>query len=420
MKKKIILLTAAVLIASIGLIGGGLAKDAASADDGADVLLEEYKSDIVPVYPAKSQTVNILKETVRDYIGAMKAVQPENDYYFNDYSIYKYKDGTDIHIDDFFNGGVNLQASKKLALVWENNTNDDISEYKVSISLKQDLSNPIVLTTTDTYATVENLYAGTEYYWQVKSSDGTKSSPVFNFKTEEGYRMLSTNDIMNVRDLGGRMTESGKRVKQGLIYRGGEINSITYVDDSSGGTHHANLDEHSRSVFLDTMGVKVELDFRGDAEANNQTKSNLSDEIDYVRASIPAYTECYKDYARANYATIFRTFLTADQKPVYFHCWGGADRTGTVGFLLNGLLGVSYTDLLIDYELTSFSKNLRAKEDIANDSYPFTMFVEGLQANYGTPSNKISDCVENYLKTFVGLTDDEITQLKTVMLEEVQ
>ena len=34
---------------------------------------------------------------------------------------------------------------------------------------------------------------------------------------------------------------------------------------------------------------------------------------------------------------------------------GGADRTGTLGFLINGLLGVSYSDLVIDFELTSYS-----------------------------------------------------------------
>ena len=41
-------------------------------------------------------------------------------------------------------------------------------------------------------------------------------------------------------------------------------------------------------------------------------------------------------------------------KPVYFHCKTGADRTGTLAFLIESLLGVTETDKSIDFELTSF------------------------------------------------------------------
>ena len=41
-------------------------------------------------------------------------------------------------------------------------------------------------------------------------------------------------------------------------------------------------------------------------------------------------------------------------KTVYFHCAEGADRTGTLAFLIEALLGVSESDLSKDYELTTF------------------------------------------------------------------
>ncbi|EKC72982.1 protein tyrosine/serine phosphatase, partial [human gut metagenome] len=42
------------------------------------------------------------------------------------------------------------------------------------------------------------------------------------------------------------------------------------------------------------------------------------------------------------------------REPVYFHCTAGADRTGTLACVLEGLLGMSQSDIDKDYELTTF------------------------------------------------------------------
>ena len=42
-------------------------------------------------------------------------------------------------------------------------------------------------------------------------------------------------------------------------------------------------------------------------------------------------------------------------KSIYFHCRIGADRTGTLAYILEGLLGVVDEERLQDYELTFFS-----------------------------------------------------------------
>ena len=39
---------------------------------------------------------------------------------------------------------------------------------------------------------------------------------------------------------------------------------------------------------------------------------------------------------------------------IYFHCTIGTDRTGTIAYFLEGLLGVSEEDRLRDYEMTYF------------------------------------------------------------------
>jgi protein tyrosine/serine phosphatase len=48
---------------------------------------------------------------------------------------------------------------------------------------------------------------------------------------------------------------------------------------------------------------------------------------------------------------VIQTILNGDN--VYFHCRVGADRTGTLAYILEGLLGVSDEDRKQDYELTT-------------------------------------------------------------------
>jgi protein tyrosine/serine phosphatase len=52
-------------------------------------------------------------------------------------------------------------------------------------------------------------------------------------------------------------------------------------------------------------------------------------------------------------------------KAVYFHCIWGADRTGALAFLLEGLMGLTPDQMYKDYELTSFSiAGTRKKEGL--------------------------------------------------------
>jgi hypothetical protein len=44
-----------------------------------------------------------------------------------------------------------------------------------------------------------------------------------------------------------------------------------------------------------------------------------------------------------------------DKKSIYFHCKIGTDRTGTLAYFLEGLLGVSDEERLQDFELSYFS-----------------------------------------------------------------
>ena len=407
MKKKLL---AIYILSSLCICGTPIIKKKIQALT-APSTLETFEKEIINVYPSNGQTVTIVKSVVADYVKAMRDIAPENDYYFNDQA------GIGVTIEDYWQWNVNYQKSKNISLIWD--AKDlDIDEFTLKLSTNSDLSNAKIYTTSNNHYTVNNLYAATTYYWQVTSSDNTYSSIVSSFITEEAPRMLSTGDVHNVRDIGGYMTSSGKRIKQGLIYRGAEANPETYTID--GDYHGKNLTETNLATFRDELDIDLELDFRGEAESNYATTSSFGEDIKYERTSITAYHYAFNHPSMNHlYKKIFEILANADKEHVFFHCWGGADRTGTIGFLLNGLLGVSYTDLIIDYEITSFAMNFCTQEDIPDNGRYFTTMVNELKTTYCYNGDEtISECIENYLTDYIGVSDETIQTLKDILLVE--
>lgn len=134
-------------------------------------------------------------------------------------------------------------------------------------------------------------------------------------------------------------------------------------------------------------------------------------------------------------ANIFRSFADEKNYPLYVHCNHGADRTGTVFFLLNGLLGVPYEQLVQDFELTTFSASgTRTRTGINKDDtfdrtseyagisecseqnyVAFDKLYELIMTNYGE-NKTLSQAIENYLLTVCGITSNEIAKIKSILL----
>ena len=138
-----------------------------------------------------------------------------------------------------------------------------------------------------------------------------------------------------------------------------------------------------------------------------------------VKASLQGYSVIIPEFTQsepikraynANYTksikSIFEVLGDENNYPIMFHCNAGADRTGTVAFLINGVLGVSYEDLTRDFELTSFSKGGRRWRSNIEDG----MFTEDGNAIIFTVVNnrQISEFLEmikNHPDTFAYYTD---------------
>ena len=173
--------------------------------------------------------------------------------------------------------------------------------------------------------TFYNMIPGVETPYAVGEQAGT-------LKPLDFLRYIQTN-TWNVRDLGGWSCDGGT-VKYGLLFRGGEPSTSDY------------------NVLVKELGVKYDLNLRGSSEAT-WTKSPLGDDVYFVKAgAYNWYSLTNTDAWRINLRCVFDAVTHGEA--VYFHCAAGADRTGTLACVLEGLLGMSQSDIDKDYELTTF------------------------------------------------------------------
>lgn len=149
----------------------------------------------------------------------------------------------------------------------------------------------------------------------------------------------NSSEAWNVRDLGGWACDGGT-VKYGLLIRGGRISAA------------------DRAVLVDQLGVQHEIDLigkegRDPSDGDVATESPLGSDVWFTIADKAA---SYALTPVATWQLYLRCVIDAvtHREPVYFHCTAGADRTGTLACILEGLLGMSQSDIDKDYELTCF------------------------------------------------------------------
>ena len=254
-------------------------------------------------------------------------------------------------------------------------------------------------------ALVHSLKTNATYYWRVVGTDGQSrpvSSSVSWFRTaDEVPRWVRVEGVSNVRDMGGWKVKDGRRVRQGLVYRGGEMRC-----------HMTATAEGLRFVEAE-LGVKSLLDLRGQNElaADPTHGSALSPRVRWYNTPVDPYADCATDASKSNYAKAFRICLDPANLPLYTHCWGGADRTGTLIFLLNGALGVPEEELVRDYELTSLAIwGTRSHE--TEQFKGLLTFLESIAPGETMQAKAIA-----YWKS-AGITDAELSRLQELFLEK--
>jgi protein-tyrosine phosphatase len=250
---------------------------------------------------------------------------------------------------------------------------------------------------------VFHLHIGTRYYWKVtvRDADGRDvESAVRSFVTHDAPpRWIWVPEITNVRDMGGWSLPGGnRRVRQGMLYRSSEMNS------------HVTITEAGERLLVHELKIRTDLDLR---RAPEEVKSVLNaSKVEWVNIPIDPYGGIVDDTGRDAYRRVFALLAQKSRYPVLFHCWGGADRGGTLAFLIHGLLGVQLPDLVHDYELTSLS----VWGPRSQASAEFKTLRAALRP-FGQRANDIKGQVEGYLRA-IGVTARDIAAIRALLTLE--
>lgn len=261
---------------------------------------------------------------------------------------------------------------------------------------------------------IYNLIPGRTYYYKLEYP-GQNEIPVVAqsaaFKTTGTLRMLKVDGIFNVRDMGGWTGLGGNPIKYGKLFRGSRM--------SSNGSATELITPQGKEAML-KAGIMADLDLRTSSERNLSSSplaKNTGAKVDYYYID-DAYKSRISTFDQSDASIRAIKWIISELKkdrPVYFHCSVGADRTGTVAFLIGALCGMSEDALAKEFELTSFSadsvvtngkiedlRRLRTYDgrfDNNEADYKYALLIDKVKALSG---NSIQRKVYNHLKGGVG------------------
>lgn len=169
--------------------------------------------------------------------------------------------------------------------------------------------------------------------------------------------------------------------------------------------------EASREYVRTFFGLRTDIDLRRtESECWGMTESPLGPSVTWLNLPGQSYGGLGTENGKKAFKKTFGVFLDRARYGIVFHCIGGADRTGAVAFILNGLLGVEEEDLWKDWEFTAFG---------GQGSYFLhkTHFLKLLKVFDDYPGETINNRIEAYVKS-LGFTDADIETLREILLED--
>lgn len=256
------------------------------------------------------------------------------------------------------------------------------------------------------YMNIINLRPGAHYHFEVKGAGGkTVTSGEFDTKGLV-YQVLFKANVRNARDLGGWKTKDGKKmVKYRMIYRGGRLQGST-------------LTSKRGKEDLKAQGILAQLDLRGKSDVLSGPA------VDYMDFCAPVIEEGYTQMLKDDGAKVKQCFeyvakCVKENKPVYYHCSLGRDRTGTLSMLLLGVLGVNEGDISKEYELTQFAPYEWATSGGETTKMTRRADYKGaanyIWNNFVGEGESFAQGVEKYLLS-IGVSQETITEFRTLML----
>jgi protein-tyrosine phosphatase len=164
--------------------------------------------------------------------------------------------------------------------------------------------------------------------------------------------------VNNFRDFGGYLTQEGRRLRPGQLYRSGDLDRLRGADLKTIQTLRLQtiIDLRSPRECKNGIGapigarrVNLPFDFERDARERLQplmTKKNVEPEITAIISQ--TYAEMV-DRVQVQLGELFRLLLCAESYPVLIHCRAGKDRTGFTCAVIQLALGVERQSVIAEY-----------------------------------------------------------------------
>jgi len=232
----------------------------------------------------------------------------------------------------------------------------------------------------------------------------------------KNYIRLPMRNAYNIRDLGGYATADGGVTKFRTFLRADDL---------------AKLDNAEQQFLLD-YGVRTVIDLRSKEECEQQPNPfavrtdvryhNIALLDNVITEDVEVLIATAQDFIKSLYVglvdnatdaigAVFNAIADTDGA-VLFHCAAGKDRTGVIAAILLGLVGVSETDIIANYEVTY--THIRQNPTFAGAEYHSDLmlsareYIESVIARVKTAHGGFVQ----YLQADVGLTDGRVSAIR--------
>lgn len=278
-----------------------------------------------------------------------------------------------------------------------------------------------------------NLIPNRKYYYTVSISDDEIDRGYFTTSGSRRFLLVMANptfdsdgaitnpyadDANNCRDFGGLRVGSNQQVKYGMIFRGTNIDHTKFV-------------ESEKETLLGYLGIRLDVDLRNNMSgvtsgdyrkyAKRIYQSYGNETIDYIGPGFEDNADLIASGSAARLKSVISAIFESvkDNKPVYIHCFAGADRTGYICCLLEAVLGVSQKDCSIDYELTSFScVRVRDRKFEKKPNMKFS-YEKIRDKSVSGISNPTFQQRANQIIRDLGISQTDIDAFKAAMIENI-
>lgn len=335
-----------------------------------------------------------------------------------------YLDHSDYNPNDYTYTNIFLPAQRQrwdspapVTFSWKEKLGDAVLE------IRENRSDPIPFQAVEIQprsrsCQVYNLIPGRRYYYSLVDVKGNSEYEHGSFFVEGRRRMIRADNVRNIRDFGGMVTDDGRTLRYGIMYRGACLDWAT-----RSGQVDTIFTKEGWKVLHDLLQIRADIDLRSDLElnltddnpANDMDHCPLGPDVEHHHYSMSAFGGIQTS---GRYGPALQCILDCIKrgKNVFIHCAAGADRTGAISFLLGGMAGVCETDLARDYELTCMSKSTPKHTRNSDKPYYHAASVAYLKENF--EGNTLSEKIQDYLIKKQGITREQITEFQRIIVDD--